>query len=110
LFTGDEVTGLIDYGAVKVDNVAVDLARLLGSLVGNDSKLYARGLDAYAAARPLTKSERDLVRVIDRTSVILALSNWCRRLKDKRCQFDDHAAVGRRIQELVRRAEEWDEL
>src|SRR5262245_2131588 len=37
LFTGDRVSGLIDHGAVKEDHAAIDLARLLGSLVGNDA-------------------------------------------------------------------------
>jgi homoserine kinase type II len=105
LFTGDEVTGLIDYGAMKLDNVAVDLARLLGSLVGNDDELYELGLDAYASVRPLTVTERGLVRVIDRTSLILGLANWCRRLIYTQEEFDDRTAVGRRIEELVRRAE-----
>jgi Ser/Thr protein kinase RdoA (MazF antagonist) len=108
LFTGDEVTGLIDYGAAKVDNVAVDLARLLGSLVGNDSEMYELGLDQYAAVRPLTESERGLVRAIDRASVILSLENWCRRLNDRWDWFGDRIAVGRRIQGLVRRAEAWE--
>src|SRR5262249_15177817 len=36
LFDGDALTGLIDFGAVKPDHVAVDLARMLGSLVGDD--------------------------------------------------------------------------
>ncbi len=32
LFTGDEVTGIIDFGAIGVDTPATDIARLLGSL------------------------------------------------------------------------------
>src|SRR5215218_10094186 len=36
LFDGDRVTGLIDYASAKVDHVAVDLARLLGSFVPDD--------------------------------------------------------------------------
>lgn len=32
LFTGDEVTGIIDLGAVDIDTPATDIARLLGSL------------------------------------------------------------------------------
>src|SRR5262249_37077732 len=30
LFTGEELTGLVDYGSVKTDNVAADLARMVG--------------------------------------------------------------------------------
>src|SRR5262249_42064317 len=32
LFSGDELTGLVDYGSIKTDHVAADLARMLGSL------------------------------------------------------------------------------
>jgi hypothetical protein len=72
--------------------------------------MYEFGLDAYSTVRPLADVERGLVHAIDRTSVILGLANWCRRLIYVRDQFDDRTAVGRRIEELVRRAEGWDEL
>jgi homoserine kinase type II len=109
LFTGDEVTGLIDFGAVKEDNVAADLARLLGSLVGDDRALYEMGLDEYATVRPLAEQERQLVPLIDRTGVVLGLANWLRRIFHTGHEFDDRSAVARRIAELVRRAEQWGE-
>src|SRR5262249_8929486 len=40
LFEGDRLTGLVDYGAVKLDHVAVDLARLLGSLLDDDESSW----------------------------------------------------------------------
>jgi homoserine kinase type II len=105
LFTGDEVTGLIDYGAVKVDNVAVALARLLGSLAGDDETLYEIGLAAYAAIRPLSDNERRLVPLLDRTGVVLGLANWLRRLFHDGGEYEDRAAIARRMSELVRRVE-----
>src|SRR5262245_33352848 len=36
LFTGDEVTGLIDFGALRIDTPLTDVARLLGSLASDD--------------------------------------------------------------------------
>ena len=47
LWTGDRVTGLIDPGSCRSDNVAIDLSRLLGSLVGDDTAAWDRGLAAY---------------------------------------------------------------
>ena len=47
LFTGDRVTGLIDFGAMKNDSVAADLSRLLGSLAGDDVGGWECGLAAY---------------------------------------------------------------
>jgi Ser/Thr protein kinase RdoA (MazF antagonist) len=105
LFTGDEVTGLIDYGAVKADNVAADLARLLGSFVGDDTALYEQGLDAYAEVRPLGEPERRLVPLLDRTGVVLGLANWLRWLYVDGREFEDRTAVARRMIGLMRRAE-----
>ncbi|HVC95739.1 MAG TPA: phosphotransferase, partial [Pirellulales bacterium] len=36
-FVGDQVSGLIDFGATHPESVAADLARLVGSLVGDDA-------------------------------------------------------------------------
>jgi Ser/Thr protein kinase RdoA (MazF antagonist) len=107
LFTGDEVTGLIDFGAVKQDNVAADLARLLGSLVGDDEAGWAMGFDAYAAVRPLSDAEQALARLLDRTGVVLGLATWLRRLFHHGHEYEDRAAVARRMAELVRRVEGW---
>jgi Ser/Thr protein kinase RdoA (MazF antagonist) len=107
LFTGDDVSGLIDYGAINRDSVATDLARLLGSLVGDDATLCDVGLDAYAGIRPLSEQERQLVPLLDRTGVVLGLANWLRWLYHERRQYDDRAAVARRLAQLVERAERW---
>ena len=107
LFTGDAVTGLIDYGSVKPDNVAVDLARLLGSLVGDDAAAFARGLAAYKQVRPLSTDERALVPILDRTGVVLGIANWLRWLYVDGRVYEDRAAVARRLAALVERAECW---
>ena len=62
LFDGDRVTGLVDYGAVKIDHPAVDVARLLGSLVGDDAEGWAAGLTAYREVRPFSAEEEELAR------------------------------------------------
>jgi Ser/Thr protein kinase RdoA (MazF antagonist) len=107
LFTGDAVSGLIDYGGVKPDHIAVDLARMLGSLAGDDRALRATGFDAYGRAAGLTDSTRSLVEALDRTGTVLGLAYWLRRLYHERRKFEDRAAVARRLEELVRRVEGW---
>ncbi len=44
LFEEDSVSGIIDYGSMRIDSPAADLARLLGSLAGNDEPLFAPAL------------------------------------------------------------------
>ena len=79
LFTEDAVTGLIDPSACRSDNVAIDLSRLLGSLVGNDRAAWNRALDAYSRERPLAENERRLIDVLDRSGVLLSGIRWLER-------------------------------
>jgi homoserine kinase type II len=76
LFTGDEVTGLIDFDAMRIDCVATDLARLLGDYAGDDTDLWQFGLDAYHEVRPLSQQERLLVQHYDRFAVLLTGTQW----------------------------------
>jgi Ser/Thr protein kinase RdoA (MazF antagonist) len=95
----------VDYGSVKVDHVAVDLARLLGSLVEGDAERTAAGLTAYARLRPLTDRDWRLVRLLDETGAVLAAANWLRWLYHDGRRFEDRAAVAERLTRLVRRLE-----
>jgi Ser/Thr protein kinase RdoA (MazF antagonist) len=76
LFTGDLVTGLIDPHAARSDSVATDLARLLGSLVGDDRQGWDAGLAAYQQIRPLSLDELALVELFDQGTVLLAGMTW----------------------------------
>jgi homoserine kinase type II len=105
LFEGDAVTGLIDYGSVKVDHVAVDLARLLGSLVGDDKDLWAAGLGAYRGVQPLSADEEKLVGVLDETGTLLGAANWLRWLYRDGRSFEDRTAIARRLTGLLERLE-----
>jgi Ser/Thr protein kinase RdoA (MazF antagonist) len=105
LFEGDRLTGLIDYGAVKIDHVAVDLSRMLGSLVGDDADGWRTGLQAYRRLAPLTEEEEELAHALDETGIVLGLANWLRWLYNEKRDFADRTAVARRLAELVTRLE-----
>ena len=105
LFDGERLTGLIDYGAVKVDCVAVDLARMLGSLVKDDADGWQAGLRAYRRFAPLSAEEEELAHVLDETGVVLGVANWLRWLYEERRAFADRIAVAHRLAELVDRLE-----
>jgi homoserine kinase type II len=107
LFEGDRLTGIVDYGAVKVDHVAVDLSRLLGSLVGDDEQGWADGLRAYRVVRPLSTVEEELARVLDRSGTLIGAANWLRWLYHDGRSFEDRAAVARRLATLVDRIDHW---
>ena len=103
LYEGDRVTGVIDYAASKVDHVAVDLARLFGSLISDDDTRVQSAIEAYTAVRPLPQPE--LVAILDRTGSVVAVINWLRWLYHEGRAFSDRGAVAERLAGLVRRLE-----
>jgi Ser/Thr protein kinase RdoA (MazF antagonist) len=109
LFTDQEVTGLVDYGGIGYDSVATDLARLLGSFLGDDAAVRNIALDAYNEHRRLTIAERDLVPILDWTGVVVGVGNWLRWLYLEGRQFEDQGRVVQRLSELVTRMEGWKE-
>jgi Ser/Thr protein kinase RdoA (MazF antagonist) len=107
LFTGDTVTGLVDYGGVQVDHPTADLARALGSLVEDDAHSWSLALAAYAEVRRLSPDDGDLARDLDRSGTVLSLARWQERLYGPGSAAEDRRAAAHRLEELVRRVEGW---
>jgi homoserine kinase type II len=103
LFVEDRVSGIIDFGSMRFDNVATDVARLLGSMAAGDPQQWEAGLQAYAAARPLSDAEQRLINAFDRSTVLLSGMNWLRWLFLDDRRFDDMSAVIGRLQSIHRR-------
>lgn len=103
LFDGDTVTGIIDFGAMQIDTPATDVARLLGSLIGDDDDGWRAGLDAYAAVRPLSDDERRAIPAFDDAGTILALANWVRWIYLDGRQFDNEQQVTDRFRRTLGR-------
>jgi Ser/Thr protein kinase RdoA (MazF antagonist) len=103
LFQENIVTGMVDFGAMDVDCVAGDVARLLGSLTGNDEEGWRIGVAAYEAIRPLSEPERALIPAYDRSGVLLSAANWLRWLLDEDRTFPDESVALERLVELAGR-------
>jgi Ser/Thr protein kinase RdoA (MazF antagonist) len=103
LFTGDQVTGLIDPHAARSDSVATDLARLLGSLVGDDHRLWETGLDAYQEIRDLSVAELALVELFDQTAVLLNGLTWLDWHYLQGRVFDERQKVIERMKQILNR-------
>jgi homoserine kinase type II len=103
LFTGDKVTGIIDFGAADVDTPATDIARLLGSMVGDDRALWQSGLAAYESIRPLSDHERSAIPGLDASGIVIALCNWIRWIYIERRQFENRQQIVDRFARLVNR-------
>jgi len=104
LFQDDQVSGVVDFGALAVDTVGADLARLLGSLCKDDREAWQQALAAYEQTRPLSVAERELALVLDRAAVILSGLNWLRWLLLEERQFPDrHSQIAARMQAITAR-------
>lgn len=80
LFEGVHLSGIVDFGAMDIESVVGDLARLIGDwLCGNqEGTLRRQALASYEEVRPLDPVERVLLPDFERSSLILAPGHWVR--------------------------------
>ncbi len=99
LFDLDAVSGLIDFGAMDVETVAGDLARLMGEWlpIPECGSLRAAGLAAYQRLRPLNPDEVSLMSAFEAVADILIAERWIRWRFQEGRRFDDPQAHARGI-------------
>ncbi len=103
LFEGDRVSGLIDFGNLRIDSPCSDIVRLLGSLAGDVSPLWHAGLEAYVQRRRLSPDELALLRLFDETAVLLSGINWLKWILIEKRQFGPWQPVEERLQRIASR-------
>ncbi len=74
LFTDEKVTGMIDFGAARVDEPATDVARLLGSLEPIDQQRWCAGLEYYLRSNPAVNRHR--VQILGNAATLLSALQW----------------------------------
>jgi homoserine kinase type II len=105
LFVGHTVSGIVDFGSMRPENVAADVARLLGSLACDNRDDWQEGLSAYQGVRHLTGDELSLVSAFDRSTVLIGGLQWLEWFFLEGRRFDNRDAVLERIDEFVMRLE-----
>ncbi len=95
LFERDRVTGLVDFGAMGVDCVAGDLARLAGEWLDEAADPSARGeaMTAYERVRPLAAGEAALIDAFAASTALLIGERWLRWEFVEGRRFDDPRAA-----------------
>jgi homoserine kinase type II len=103
LFQGTKCSGLIDYGAVRIDTVATDLVRMLGSLTKSAPNMdWQTGLIEYQRENRLNENELGILEVLYRSSVLLSGVQWIRWLAVDELQFPGKETfVKQRLAELA---------
>lgn len=107
LFEADQLSGLVDFGAMGLDAIATDLARLLSEAVGSAAEQRLVALRAYEAIRPLTPGDLTLIRDFQAANAVLGGARWVRWGLIERRRFDDPAAVHDGLARALRRLAEW---
>ena len=103
LFDGDAVSGIIDPSAARTDSVAADIARLVGSLVGDDRDAWDFALAAYEGVRPLSAEEQMLVTVLDRSGTLLSGMTWLWRIYLAEAVIPQPERVATRLAQIAAR-------
>jgi homoserine kinase type II len=103
LFQGTKCSGLIDYGAVRIDTVATDLVRMLGSLTkSGPNGEWQTGLNEYQRENRLSETELGVLDDLYRSSVLLSGVQWIRWLAVDELQFPGKETfVKQRLAELA---------
>jgi Ser/Thr protein kinase RdoA (MazF antagonist) len=105
LFNNDEVSGIVDFGAMKVESPCLDIARLFGSYADYSSEALRRGISYYGEFRELNDLDCSLIELYDRAYVILAGVQWLIWIELEQRVFVDNETVRQRLHRLVRRCE-----
>lgn len=103
LFQGDALSGIVDFGSMRVESPVGDVARALGSLVGDEDSRREKGLAAYEAIRPLRDGERAVLSAFDHSEVVLSPLSWLDWIYCQHRHFEDMAAVLARMEQLAGR-------
>ncbi len=90
---------------MRIENIAADLARLAGSLAGDDPYGWQAALAAYHTVRPLSEGEQRLIVAFDRSSVLLSGLQWLAWIYLEGRAFDRPAAVESRLDAILGRLE-----
>ena len=101
LFTDDEVTGIVDLGAMRRDTVASDLARLIGSVCHHIDDAWRIGLDAYSEIRTLTTEETAAISIFRDSAIVLSGFQWIRWLALERRTFENSDGVAGRLAAII---------
>lgn len=103
LFSKDTVSGLVDFGAMRMDTPACDIARLLGSLVNDQYDQRSEGLKAWETSCSLSAEERALIEIFDQTTTLISGINWLQWLFLEHRKFENLEIILQRLDSIARR-------
>jgi Ser/Thr protein kinase RdoA (MazF antagonist) len=100
LFTGDQVTGLVDFATVDVDSVARDVARLFGSVATMDQNIWRTCVASYQQQRSLSAAELKLALAYHTSGLLGRAARWLEWRFITRADFADAETTRARLMQL----------
>jgi Ser/Thr protein kinase RdoA (MazF antagonist) len=100
LFTGDRVTGLVDFATAASDSVARDVARLVGSVAIHEPSRWKACLASYQQQRPLSATELKSVLAFHTSGLLGTVANWLEWRFIARSNFADAGTTQQRLEQL----------
>jgi Ser/Thr protein kinase RdoA (MazF antagonist) len=100
LFTGDLVTGAVDFITADLDSVARDVARLFGSIATQDQNIWRTCIASYQRLRPLSDAELKLALAFHTSGLVGRVANWLDWRFIARHDFADAATTHARLLQL----------
>ena len=87
LFEHEQLSGIIDFGAMRMDEPASDLARMLGSLHPFEFDKRVAAIERYNMKRPSHPVSVSHVDLLDRSASLLTALQWLQWLVLERRKF-----------------------
>jgi homoserine kinase type II len=100
LFIDERVTGIIDFGALRVDWPALDLARYLAECSGPKPDGWLRPIAAHARSAGIGPIDADDIRALAEATQVVAVDTWVQWLFVEPRFALDTSAVVERLQTL----------
>jgi len=108
LFASGEVTGIVDFDALKRDTIALDLARWVGSFTyrATGPRPWDVAMVGYESRRRILPCERELAGELGQANRFINLANWVVWVAGESRQFPGGiAAVNKRVADLLRKVD-----
>ncbi len=100
LFQEDKVSGIIDYGAMRLDVAVVDIARLLGCYGVMSSGVWDLGIESYREVRQISTEDVQQAEQLAKVNVVLSAMQWLDWLFVRKRDFTDRKMVDQRVELL----------
>ena len=105
LFTGEQLTGILDFGALRWESPMLDLARLLSGCQQPTSEWVAAALASYHEVRPLDDSELHLLEPLLASVTLMSALTLLDWLILEQKPFSHPQLLIRRLAVLLRQLE-----